>query len=443
MIDYRPLAPNEFDAFFDNLDLAFHERSTPAKRAQLLALIPLERTVAAFDGPLLVGTSAAFPQRLSVPGGELPCAGVTVITVRPTHRRRGLLTQMMAGLIEQARAAREPLAGLWAAEGSIYERFGYGVASRHAHIVLPGGSRAPRPSLAADVAKRGTAAGDARTSAAPRDGHLTLDLIDPDGAGPLLDPIWDRMRARRAGIPARTQLWWSERILADPEDDRDGALEKRLVVVRGAGPPGGSGAAGADPASEDTSEPLGYALYRARGIEPDTTLELLELVAPDPEAEALLWEYLCSVDLVGMVDAPMRPLDDAAPYRFADFRQPRVVELGDALWLRLVDLPAALQGRSWRGPLDLTLDVADVRLPDNAGRWRLQATADGEARCARTDKPADLVLDAAALGAAYLGGTPIAQLADAGRIAERTDGAVEAFDTALRTPRAPWTPEFF
>lgn len=442
MIDYRPLAPSEFDAFADNLDLAFHERSTPAKRAQWRALIPLERTVAAFDGPLLVGTSAAFPQRLSVPGGELPCAGVTVITVRPTHRRRGLLTQMMAGLIEQARAAREPLAGLWAAEGSIYERFGYGVASRHAHIVLPGGSRAPRPSLDATVAMHGAGADAARTGATARDGRLALDLIDPDGAGPLLDPVWERMRERRAGIPARTQLWWSNRILADPEDDRDGALQKRLVVARSAGP-GGTGAASGDAASGVGGEPLGYALYRARGTEPDTTLDVLELVAPDPEAEALLWEYLCSVDLVGTVDAPMRPLDDAAPYRFADFRQPRVVDVGDALWLRLVDLSAALQGRSWRGPLDLTLDVADARLPDNAGRWRLQATADGEARCERTDEPADLVLDAAALGAAYLGGTRLTQLADAGRIVERTNGALEALDTALRTPRAPWTPEFF
>jgi predicted acetyltransferase len=410
-IDYRTLRPGEFDALADNLDLAFHEHSTPAKREQWRTLIPLDRTIAAFEGPLLVGTSAAYRQRLSVPGGELPCAGVTVVTVRPTHRRRGILTGMMARLFEQARAAGEPLAALWAAEGGIYERFGYGAASRQAHIVLPGGGRPPRPALDADDERR-----------------LTLELIDLDGAAPLLAPLWERLRGQRAGIPARTPNWWTHRVLSDLDEDRDGALRKRLLLAR---------AAGAD------GEPRGYAIYRASGVEPAATLEVLELIAPDADADAALWGYLCGVDLIGAIDAPSRPVDDPAPYRFADFRQPRVVEVRDALWLRLLDLPAALGARRWRGPLNATLEVTDARLPDNAGRWRLQASAGGEARCERTERPADLALDVAALGAAYLGGTGVAQLADAGRISERTPGALDAFDAALHTGRAPWTPEIF
>ena len=433
-IDYRPLAPHEFDAFADNLDLAFHEHSTPAKREQWRTLLPLQRTIAAFDGPLLVGTSGAYPQRLSVPGGELSCAGVSVVTVRPTHRRRGILTGMMAGLIEQARTFGEPVASLWAAEGAIYERFGFGVATQDVHLMLPGGSRPPRPSIDADEA---------------REDGVTIDFVALDDAAALLDPVWERMRARRAGIPARTRDWWTRRILADHEDDRDGALPKRLVVARRAGASASgaaapSGAAGSDAADARPAEPLGYALYRARGIEPDVTLDVLELIAPDPAAEAALWGYLCAVDLVGTVDAPRRPVDDPVPFRFADFRQPRMDDLRDALWLRLIDLPAALQGRSWRGgSLDLTLGVTDARLPDNAGRWRLELSADGEARCTRTDRDADLVLDVAALGAIYLGGTRVVRLADAGRIVERTPGALAALDVAASTPRAPWTPELF
>lgn len=414
-IDYRTLAPEEFQAFADNLDLAFHEGSTPDKRDQWRALLPFERTVAAFDGPLLVGTSASYAQRMSVPGGELACAGVTVVTVRPTHRRRGILTGMMSILFERAQAAGEPLAALWAAEGGIYERFGYGVAGQRAHIVLPGGAGAPRPSLRAEADHAPAAA---QTHA--------LELIDTAGAGPLLDPVWERLRALRPGIPARTALWWRRRVLSDLPENRGGALQKRLLVAR-----------------DGAGTVQGYALYRARGEEPDTTLEVLELIAPDPDAEAALWGLLGSIDLVATVDAPMRPVDDAAQFRFADFRQPRVVDVTDGLWLRLIDLPAALQGRAWRGPLDLTLEVADARLPANAGRWRLQVSADGEARCSATQRDPDLQLDVAALSAAYLGGTGVARLADAGRVVERSPGAVELLGAALHVPRAPWTPEFF
>ena len=414
-ITYRPVDETTFEAFGDNLDLAFHEHSPPSTRARWRALLPLERTVAAFDGELLVGTSGAYPQRLSIPGGELPCAGVTVVTVRPTHRRRGILTGMMAGLVEQAQAAGEPLAALWAAEGGIYERFGYGVATRRARFRLPGGGAAPRAPFAG--------AGDGPD-------RFTLELPRPAGASERLAPLWDEVRAIRPGIPARTRDWWEHRILADPEEERHGAGQKRLVVAVD-----GDGAA------------RGYALYRTKGrsSELSTTLEALELIAPARDAETALWRYLGSIDLVDAIDASNRPVDDPLPFRYADWRQPwpAIADWPDAMWLRLLDLPAALEARAWNGPLDVTLEVSDARLPRNAGRWRLQVAADGGARCAPGDGDADLALDTATLAAAYLGGTTLTTLADAGRVAELTPGALARLDLALHVPRAPWTPEFF
>lgn len=401
----RNLTDDDAEGFRACVDVAFHETTTDDVHRRWWQLLDLERTLVVLDGDRIVATSSAFPQRLSVPGGELGCAGVTVVTVLPTHRRRGILTRMMARLFEQAAAAGEPLAGLWAAEGGIYGRFGYGVATQVARLELDGGS--PPPPRSPDAA-------------------FTLELLPLDGAGPLLDPLWEAVRAQRAGVPARTPLWWSGNVLADLEDERDGAHEKRLVVVRDA-----AGTA------------QGYALYRARDGEPETTVEVQELISPDPEAEAALWGYFRQIDLVGSVKAPGRPVDDPLKFRFDDFEAAHVADVNDALWLRLLDLPAAVAGRAWAAPLDLVLEVADRRLPANAGSWRLETSADGDGRCSRTDRSPDLALDVAALGAAYLGGVAPARLADAGRIAELTPGALARLDAALHTQRAPWTPEDF
>ncbi|WP_049793296.1 GNAT family N-acetyltransferase [Conexibacter woesei] len=401
----RNLTAGDTDGFRACLDVAFHETTTDASLRRWWQLLDLDRTIVVLDGDTIVATSGAFPQRLSVPGGELASAGVTVVTVLPTHRRRGILTRMMARLFEQAAAAGEPLAGLWAAEGGIYGRFGYGVATQVATLELDGGSPPPPRSQGAD---------------------FTLELLPLDGAGPLLDPLWERVRAQRAGVPARTEQWWSGNVLSDLEDEREGAHETRLVVARDA-----AGAA------------QGYALYRARDAEPATTVEVLELIAPDTEAEATLWGYFRQIDLVGRVKATGRPVDDPLKFRFDDFEAAHVADVNDALWLRLLDLPAAVAGRAWAAPLDLVLDVTDRRLPANAGSWRLEASAQGDGRCSPTDRAPDLALDVAALGAAYLGGVSPVRLADAGRIAELTPGALARLDVALHTPRAPWTPEDF
>jgi predicted acetyltransferase len=118
------------------------------------------------------------------------------------------------------------------------------------------------------------------------------------------------------------------------------------------------------------------------------------------------------------------------------------MELGHNLWVRLVDVGAALEARAYAAPLDVVLDVADRFCPWNAGRWRLEADETG-ARCARTSAPADLALDVADLGAAYLGGPSLEALAAIGRGRELRPGALRAASGALRGAREPYCPELF
>lgn len=408
----RRLVPGELAAFHAALELAFHDVPAPAEvHERWSRLLELDRTAVAFDGDTIVGTSGAFSQRLSIPGGELPCAGVSVVTVRPTHRRRGVLTRMLGRLHDDARERGEPIAGLTASEGGIYGRFGYGVATWAVPYEIDGAA-VPREPDAHDVG-----------AAAP-----PVELRDPAGAVELLAPVWERLHAIRPGVPSRTAAWWGD-VLDDPPDVRDGALPKRLALVR----------------DDDDDAVAGYALYRARPAQGDdkATLEVLELIAPDPEDEARLWRYLSGIDLVGRIDAPLRPVDDPLPLRFDDVRAARPGTQEDVLWLRLLDVPAALSARSWATPVDLAIAVHDPLLPANARTWRLEAGAAGDGRCTATDRAPDLVLDVRELGAAYLGGTQLTRLADAGLVRERTPGSLLALDAALRVPRAPWTPEKF
>lgn len=410
MVDIREVPEADIDRALELAYLVFHDRPEPEGRERHHALLRHCARLGAYDGDALVGFMAAHDFRLSVPGADLPCPGLTFVGVAPTHRRRGVLTALMDEQLRRTGAAGSPIAALWASESAIYGRFGYGSATQGATIEID----STRP-LAL------------RITPDPR----PLRLVDPQDALGVIGPYHEASRAGRAGRPTRDAERWNESWLCE-QDEEDEELGPPRIIVLG-----------------DPGEPIaGYVLYRTKHeadggpARSPGLVRVDELEADTPAVAAALWDCLAGLDLTGKVSAWGRPLDDPLLRFAADRDQVRVTAQFPALWLRLVDVRAALARRAWAAPVEVVLEVADVRLPANAGRFRLKA-GQGGATYERAAAPADLELDVRDLAACYLGGTRVAELVAAGLVAERTPGAAAALDAALHTPLLPHTADEF
>ncbi len=340
----------------------------------------------------------------------MPAAGVSWVAVLPTHRRRGILRSLMRQQLADIRDRGEALAVLWAAEAVIYGRYGYGQASwTHAYTVRRG-----EGALAVD---------------APADPALRLRITEVEQARAELGKVYEAVFETRPGFFRRNDAWW-DRYLADPPAQRHGQSPLRCVLA------------------EDDAGPRGYSLYSARGgwdedtFLPEGSITVRELLATDPAASAALWGDLLSRDLTTELHARLRPVDDPVQFQLADPRRLRTV-VSDALWARITDLPAALTQRRYACPVEVVLHVRDRVLPDNAGRWRLRVDESGQASCDPVDADADVSLDIAALGAAYLGGTRLGALAAAGRVSQLRAGALGQLSAAMAWDPAPWCPVIF
>ena len=396
----RPITLDELPAFLAAVGTAFHHTATPEETELLRRVIEPERTLVLRDRGRIVAAAAIFSRRLTVPGGEVPVAAVTQVGVLPTHRRRGMMTVLMRRQLGDVHdAGREPVAALWASEAAIYGRFGYGYATECAELEVDRGEARPAPVTDAAV-----------------------ELLPPADAIDAMRPIHAVARRERAGMLDRDGAWWDVRI-DDPEPERVGAQPLRAAVV-------------ADEAYALFAVAPRFEHGRAVG-----EVRVREIVAATPRGTAAAWAFLLGLDLTRRVVYELAPTDEPLPHMLADARAVRR-RVGDALWVRLVDLPRALAARTYGPPFEVVLDVADEACPWNAGRWALRW--DGTAAtCARTSLPAGLALGAADLGACYLGGTRLEVLAHAGRVTELRPGALTAAGRGFGGDRAPWCPEIF
>jgi predicted acetyltransferase len=424
----RPIEEDELDGFISVDEHAFNTSPwSDNDRRVALDRFEFDRTLAAFDDTTPVGVTMCYSFRLSVPGQEvLPAAGVTFVAVMPTHRRRGVLSSLMRRQLADVRDRGEPLAILWASEAVIYGRYGYGRASWHLGFTLRRGE-----GRLAGAVSAGAGAGAGASAASAADG-LRLRIAEPEAALPELAKVYDAVLATRPGMFGRNDAWWRSAIY-DPVDQRQGASPLRCLLA------------------EDASGPRGYALYSAvdtwTGFLPENVLTVRELMAADPAASAALCTDLLSRDLTTEFRLPHRPVDDPLLYQLADPRRTRP-KLNDNLWVRIVDLPRALAGRRYSCPVDVVLEVRDEILPANAGRWRLSTTTAAPggglaASCVPASSPADLALDVAELGAAYLGGTRLGALTGSGLVTELRPGATRQLSAALAWDPAPWCPMVF
>ena len=305
---------------------------------------------------------------------------------------------MMHGLLDEVRErGDEAISALWASEAGIYGRWGFGSATRWAEVTV----RSREAQLRRPPGDR------------PRGG-------DPKALLPELRAVYDAL-PRRPGMLERDDHSWGE-VLMDVEAHREGAGRLRGLVCDG-----------------------GYATYAIRKHDidghADDIVELRELHAAGPDAAAVLWDHLLKLSLTRSVKWWSGAEDLELPHMLYDARAV-TMRLDDGLYVRLVDLPRALAQRTYRAPVDVVLEVADDVCPWNAGRWRLAADATG-ATCEPTTAPADLALGVLELGAAYLGGTPLATLGAAGRVEEATPGALAATSHAFLGERPPWAFEVF
>ncbi|MBC9724458.1 GNAT family N-acetyltransferase [Streptomyces sp. TRM68367] len=404
----RALRRDDWDGWYDNLIRAFGGVPEADEERELWnALTEFDRSIGAWDGADCVGTAGAFGFRLTVPGGaSVPAAGVTMVSVAATHRRRGVLTSMMRRQLDDVRSWGEPLAVLTASEPAIYGRFGYGAATFQIHAELD----------------------TARVSLSVPDGTdaVRLRYAAPADALDTCEAVYARLVPLRPGMLARMPGWEQVGLL-DPEKDRDGASALQCVMAERGG------------------ETVGYARFRvkpqwepagARG-----SVILHDLAALDPVARAALWRFLFGIDLTSTLVVGGRPVDDDWQYLVSDVRR-CVPQVRDFLYVRLVDVGAALEARTYQAPVDVVFEVTDDFCPWNAGRWRLTGGVKG-ASCVRTADAADLALSVRELGAAYLGGVSLAALGAAGRVREIRAGALAEAAIGFGSVVAPWVPHGF
>lgn len=374
----------DWSAFQLPLDEAGFERDLPWRRRIRCWLAEDEGTA--------VGSFGAFDFGLTVPGGDVvPVAGLTAVGVLPSHRRRGVLGTMMRCHLDESAAAGHAASVLYASEAGIYGRFGFGPATRTKRFSLA----TARASFRGDVGRA-----DAR-----------LAVVDRDGWADALPPVFERAARRRPGEVGRDEVAWST-VLAVPRSGK----ENRLCLAH----------VGPDGALD------GYVLYTAEhhwsSDGPHHVVDVQELVAVDDGVELALWEALCRLDLVERLEgwcAADSILFEALEDRWAL----TVAGEHDSLWVRLLDVPAALAARRYRVPGRVVLEVADPGRGDGpaAGTFAVEAGADGSATVERCGDAPDVVLGVAELGSSWLGGGSLARLGAVGRV-EGTPAALRRAD---------------
>jgi predicted acetyltransferase len=397
-IEIRTITEDERLDWLRATDTAFSHVSKDDELEAFLPVIEIDRSFAAVDGDRIVGTSASITFRMMVPGGaRVPTAGVTMVGVHPTHRRRGINTRMMRAILDQAADRGEPLAALFASEGAIYGRFGYGLAGLLGEIR----AESARTAFVRGYEPRGR-----------------VDLLPKEQALPLIDRIYEAA-LRPGGVERNLAL--RDQNFATVGEDKDRAWMYAVHL-------------------DESDEADAYAVYWVKHdwaeSLPAGTMNLKECVASTPSGYADIWRYLFDVDLVATVEAWNRPVDEPLLHLLREPRRLRF-SVGDGLWLRLVDVVASLEARRYATDGRVVFEIEDPFRPDTSGTYELIAEG-GKGRCTRSDAAEELAGTINILGATYLGGTSFQQLAWAGQVVEHSVGALDRADAMFASTPAPW-----
>ena len=392
-----------FDAWLQSATRGFHGgEHNDEVLAAVTSSIGYRRTTGVWDDtasdPVIpVGTVDSFISPLTVPGGrDLPAWAISMVTVAPTHRRRGIARELLESELRNAVALGVPMAMLTVSESTIYQRFGFAPAALASTITVD--------------TKR------ARFAGPVPDGRV--QLVGIESARALIDDLY---LTGRLASPGEIEVWprrWDQIFgIADEKD-----VSKRPRAAR------------YDDADGTTQ---GVVVYRMKenGHFENHTAQVEYLTANTPDAYAALWRFLLELDLTTTVTAELRPVDEPVRWLLNDFRA-MTVETYDHLWLRILDVPAALTAREFFAPLDLVIEVTDA-LGHAAGRYHLGSVVEP------VETAPAVTLSINDLSAIYLGGVSATTLHQAGRIAEHERGAVAQLDAAFTSPVTPWLSVWF
>jgi predicted acetyltransferase len=430
VIQVRTIDVSELADWIASMDVGFlHHRDDLDEYAQFFAHeIDPERTWAALDSQSVVGTLRSFATTLTVPGPSvIGASALTNVTVAPTHRRRGLMSRMMTGDLSASIERGDPLAVLIASEYPIYGRFGFGAATFSAGYTVDTRAARFHPDSHAgedvDIYSGSSHAGAETPTGTV--GHV--ELIDLASLRKEAPAVYDGFRVSRPGSIVRDDSWWDRHL--------------HQVDVPGVEVPKGYGAL----YRSEAGAAEGYVRYDAEsnwtGMRPGGVLTVDELVSLSRPAYGALWRFCCDMDLVTSVNASGRPVDEVLPWLLVDARAVRQTMQYDFLWVRILDVCAALSSRRYTTDTRVVLEVSDP-LGIASGRYLLDGGPVG-ASCALTKEPAELWLGVEVLGSVYLGGVPLTVVADGARVRELRPGALEKADIMFRSVVAPWCATWF
>jgi predicted acetyltransferase len=407
-IEIRRIHADEFAPFVEAMSTAFLERPDVEKiAAQVSQVWELDRTWAAFDGGRLCGTFRTWATEQTVPGcGRLSASAVAGVSVLPTHRRRGILRRLVAAEHGASRERGEVVGLLYASEYPIYGRFGYGPAIREGVWSL-------------DTHGSGFhAGGDDRLEIATPSAELATTMRE----------VYEAWRVRQPGEIRRRDFRWA--IDIGVEESAWSSRWKGFVVLH----------------RDAAGNVDGYARYHAEDKweqrQPRNLVHVDDLHALSDTAYASLWRFLADIDWAGVIRAERRSPSERLPWLLTNARAASLSESGDGMWARLFDVPRALEARTYERTASLVIEVVDDESADGRATFHLDASPDG-ATCRSTDRSPDLTVHVAALGAAYLGGTPLRHAVLVTGADEHRAGALEEADALLRTRDEPWASTFF
>jgi len=403
----RTINDAELPAYLEAMTVSFLARLDIARLSdELRPHWDLSRAWAGLDGDRICGTFRSWASELTVPGGQrLPATAVTAVTVLPTHRRQGLLRRMAAAEHGAARRRGEVFGLLYASEYPIYGRFGYGPACLQATWTL-----------------------DALSSQFHGEGDGRVELVPvSDETRQTLIYVFDAHRQRQPGEMRRREISWQYDLGLE---SAWGERWRGFVALH----------------RDSTGAADGYVRYRTEDKwdqrQPRGVLTVDELHALTDEAYAALWRFVAEVDLIATVKAEMRRPAERLPWLLTNARAAAPSDLGDGLWVRIFNVQRALEARTYERPVKMALEVVDEELDGGRQVVWIDAGPSG-VECRPTDRPADLTLPVAALGAAYLGGTRLSDAVIATGAQQHRAGALAELDAALRTADAPWCSTHF